>query len=170
MDLNQALESVLTGFERYYRIERESVTSPFAAEAVFHQHDEQYFLIKSAKLSESDSSENVFFATTDTLDEAVFSVLDEKAWETGLSRVTPKWNQKGADVVLVILTNGMDAAAAERIRRVRRTRSYALSLKGWSNYRVIAIDLSSGEFAYNRLGQSLEKVLRNILFKKGNDK
>ena len=51
---------------------------------------------------------------------------------------------------------------AKAVRKKKHYQSYALGLKGWSNYRVIAIGLSDGNIAYNRQGESLKKTLRNI--------
>ena len=69
MTLQETLDKILPSFQRYYDIIREDVPAPFSAVAEFHSHDEQYFLIKSARLSESDSHEYIYFATVETLDE-----------------------------------------------------------------------------------------------------
>lgn len=167
MNLNEALERVLRSYEHYYTVKREGATPPFAAEGEFHQHDERYFLTRSVKLSESDARETVYFAAVEALDEAEFNKLDEAAWQDGLSRVTPRWGHRGADVCLIILTDRLEAGAAEAIRRANRSKGYAFSLKGWSNYRLIAMELPTGKAAYNRLGRPLEETLRNILQSKG---
>ena len=61
MEIPQALEQVLDAYKKYYTINRETPVSPFLAEAEFRLHDEQYFLIRSARISEVDSRELVFF-------------------------------------------------------------------------------------------------------------
>ena len=167
MTLNEALERLLLAFERYYNIRREDVTPPFQAEAEFLQHDERYFLTRSVKLSESDARETVYFATVEALDAATFARLDEAAWRDGLSRLTPRWGHRAADVRLVILTNRLEADAAEAIRRTSRSKGYAFSLKGWSNYRLIAMELPTGTVVTNRLGRPLKDALRKILQSKG---
>ena len=61
MTSGEALEKLLPSFKRYYNIKTEDITPPFDAEAEFFTHDVAYILMKSAKLSESESREFVFF-------------------------------------------------------------------------------------------------------------
>lgn len=167
MNLNEALERTLRSYERYYTLRREDAAPPFQAEAAFHQHDERYFLSRSVKLSQSDAREYVYFAVRETLDAAEARALDEAAWTDGLSRATPEWGHRGCDIALIILTNRLEPEAAAHIRAASRSKSYAFSLKGWSNYRLIAMELPTGATAHNRLGRQLEETLRNILQSKG---
>ncbi|MBQ7678984.1 MAG: hypothetical protein IJT34_03950 [Butyrivibrio sp.] len=165
MNIQDALERVLRSYEGYYNVSSEGPV-PFAASAVFHLHDEQYFLTKKAKISTSDSHEYVYFATIAVLDEDTLAHLVEEAWNLGLSQVTPAWNQKGSDISLFILTEAMEDSVARLIRRTRRSRNYFGMLKGWSNFRLIAYDTVSGNRAYNRLGESLAEVVDNIFGKR----
>ena len=167
MTLNEALERTLKSYGHYYTIRREDAAPPFQSEALFLQHDERYFISRSIRLSESDAKETVFFATVEALDAATFAALDEAAWSTGLSRVQPEWGHRGADVALVILTNRLEPEAAAMIRAASRSKGYFFSLKGWSNYRLIAVELPTGTMVHNRLGRQLEETLRNILQSKG---
>ena len=67
MTASEALEKLLPSYMAYYNIKREDVTAPFTAEAEFYTHDESYFLIKEAKMNESESREFVFFKAIDHL-------------------------------------------------------------------------------------------------------
>ena len=116
MYLPDALNRVLRSFERYYNIEKEHPAAPFAAEAAFFSHDEQYFLIRAARLSQSDSGEDVFFAMEENLDEDTFERLDRAAWETGMERTDPGPGHMRTDVALVILTNGISPEVIRKIR------------------------------------------------------
>ena len=55
----EALERVLRSYQTYYNIKTEAVEPPFAAEAIFGSHNEQYFLIKKAKVADIDTNETV---------------------------------------------------------------------------------------------------------------
>ena len=79
-DKEALLEKVLRSFKAYYNIDRETPAEPFDAEASFDMRDEQYFLTKSARISQSDSHEYVFFRLLDHLDPETFHDLDRKAW------------------------------------------------------------------------------------------
>lgn len=162
MTVTETLEKILPSFEVYYNVKREDVTPPFVAEAAFHSHDEQYFLVRSARLAESESNEYVFFATADCLDEQQLLELDKLAWETGLSRVKPHSEHKNTDITLFIICNHMTEEAFQEVSGLQHYKSYKFSLHGWSHYRLVALEASSGRAAYNRQGQSLKKLISNI--------
>lgn len=159
-----ALEKILPLFEVYYDIERENVTEPFDAEAAFHSHDEQYFLIKSAKYTELEAHEYAFFAALDKLTPEKAKELDEIAWNTGLSRAQPSSIHRSTDVTLVLLADEVDPDAAAYIKKLKRSKSYKFLLHGFSNYHAIAIETSTGTMTCNRLGQHLRKLFSNINF------
>ena len=68
MTVNELLDRLLRSFQVYYNVKREDVTPPFVAEAEFHTHDEQFFLVKSAVLAEAESREYIYFAKEFLLD------------------------------------------------------------------------------------------------------
>ena len=162
MTAREALPGLLKSFYAYYNVTEENVTPPFAAEAEFHSHEEQFFLVKQAKLSESESKEFVFFAVTEHLTLAQLKELDETAWNTGMSRVFPHDGHKSSDVVLFILADVIDEDAAKYIKKLRRYNSYKHTLHGWSHYYVIAQEMSTGKPVFNRMGRQRKKILRNI--------
>lgn len=162
MTPDEALERLLRSYTQYYDVVREGVEPPFAAEALFHSHDEQYFLVKSARLSEADSHEYVFFAVEEALDEARLRLLDEAAWSRGMERVRPHKDHRNSDVTLIVLAERMTPGAEAALKKLKRSKSYRFGLQGWSNYRVIALEVPSGRMAHNRMGRSLRKLLRNI--------
>ena len=162
MSVQEMLEKVLKSYEVYYDVNRQP-EPPFAAEAVFRSHNEQFFLTRSAKISEAESVEYVFFAAPEHLDVQTLQQLDQRAWSEGLSRVRPHGSHRNTDVTLVIVAGEMDGDAAAAVKKLRRYKSYRLGFQGWSNYRVIALEASSGHLAFNRQGQSLKKLFRNIV-------
>ena len=72
----EALERVLRSYQTYYNIKTEAVEPPFAAEAIFGSHNEQYFLIKKAKVADIDTNETVYFATEESLSKERLLELD----------------------------------------------------------------------------------------------
>ena len=164
MTAREALPILLKSYIAYYNVTEENVTPPFAAEAEFHSHEEQFFLVKAAKLSESESKEFVFFAVTEHLTLQLAKQYDETAWETGLSRVKPHDGHRNSDVVLFILADKIDDDAAAYLKKLRRYQSYRHTLHGWSHYRVIAQEMSTDKPVFNRMGRQLKKLLRNIKF------
>lgn len=162
MTAEEALQALLRSYERYYNVTTEGAAEPFAAEAVFHTHDEQFFLTKSATLAEADSHEYVFFATAECGDLSTVQALDEKAWEAGVSRVRPHSNHRNTDIVLILLAERISQDAADYIKKAKRYKSYRHTLQGWSHYSMVALETSTGNFFCNRRGKSLKKLFYNI--------
>ena len=158
----EALERMIRSYERYYNINRETPMPPFAAEAVFSAHNEQYFLIKSAKWAEMDSHEFVFFAQEDTLTEEKAQKLADLAWQEGLRRADPKPNHRNTDTVLIVVCRSMEPAAAALIKKTNPSQSYRFGLWGWSNFKWIAYATCDGMTVTNRHGQSLRDLVCNI--------
>ena len=161
MTKEEKLESVLKSYMRYYTIIRDDVTEPFDAEAEFISHNEQYILIKSAKIADMDSNEFVFFKTEERLTSGRLSELENIAWETGLSRVIPGPGHRNSDVTLVIIADSIDEDAFKLAKKIKHSKSYKFTFHGWSNFKLIAIDLSTGRLTYNRHGQVLKKIINN---------
>lgn len=163
MTLTEASEKLLRSFKRYYNVKQEEVDPPFYAEAEFSLHDEQYFLVRSAKLSEADSKEFVFFSAEEHLTEERLRELDETAWERGLSRVRPHANHRNSDVILFVLADQIDDGALALVKKLHHYKSYRYSLQGWSHYKLAVLEISTGRMAFNRQGRSFKKLVSNIL-------
>ena len=162
MTPQEALEKLLPSFKRYYNIKTEDVTTPFDAEAEFFTHDVAYMLMKSAKLAESESREFIFFSALDYLDAETIASLDEKAWLTGMSRVVINEFHHSTDVSLIVLADTIDKDAVKLIKKLRHHKSYCFNFKGFSRYRLIALETSTGKITYNHLGGELKKLISNI--------
>lgn len=161
-DLNAAFERVMSAYNSYYDLNRVDPLEPFDAEAVFRIHDEQYILIKKAKVSEADSNEFVYFAKTDELSEEQFIELENTAWEDGLSRAKPQTNHRNSDVTVVIVTESVLPEAETAIRKSKKYKSYKWGIHGWSAHRVVVYDLGRHKLLYNRRGEELKEIFNNI--------
>ena len=160
MNFQPSLQKIIQSFERYYTIKTENIVSPFVAEAEFHSHTEQYFLVREAKLAEIDSNEYVFFAEVPLLTQEKVLELDFRAWEEGLSRIKPYSGHRNSDVTLIIVADKIEEKVFKQIKKIKHTKSYYLSFWGWSNYRLMAYEVSSGKAVTNRLGSDLKKLIR----------
>lgn len=166
MNSSEALNKLLPSYKSYFDIKTENVTPPFTAEAEFHSHNEQYILIKAAKIASMDSHEYVFFAADDSqknLTSQKFIELDKIAWETGISRVNPVENHKNSDVTLILLFDTIEPEAEKLIKKAKHSKTYMLGFRGYSNYSVIALSLSDNKIVYNRFGRNYKKLVSGIL-------
>lgn len=158
MESNEALTKVLNSYRGYYNIKTDDVEPPFVAEAVFQSHTEKYVLVKAAHLADIDSNEYVFFAKESALTLERLTELDAKAWERGISRVQPNSNHRNSDVILIVIADSIEESVFTAAKKLKHYKSYRFSFWGWSQYRLIAYDCSTGRFACNRMGKDLKKV------------
>lgn len=160
MNFQPALQNIIQSFEQYYTVKMENIAQPFVAEAEFRSHSEQYVLVKAAKIADIDSNEFVFFAQENILTAEKLLSLDYSAWNEGLSRVKPYSGHRNSDVSLIITADKIEEEAFRMIKKLRHYKSYYLSFWGWSNYRLLAYEVSTGKAVTNRLGKDLKKLVR----------
>ena len=163
MTREELLEKTLRSYAAYYDVNRDCPEEPFVAEAVFHSHNDAYFLVKSARIGEAESNEYVFFASVDNLDRALLEQLDAVAWERGISHVHPHSNHRNTDISLIILASSVAEAAAKAVPKLKHYKSYRKSLHGFSHYRLLVVDLSNGNQLCNAQGRSMKKLFGKIM-------
>lgn len=167
MKVSEALEKVLSSYERYYSINREPQT-PFSAYAEFRSHNEKFVLVKSAKIADIDSNEFVYFTTPESLDSDSLVEFANAAWSDGIAKVVPYNGHRNSDVTLVVITNSFKENSTGEIKKlVKKTKfykSYKWSLWGWSNFRLAVFELNSGCIATNWQGRDLKYIfIKNFL-------
>lgn len=162
MEREQILEKLLKSYTRYYDIEREGIEAPFCARALFRSHNEQYFLIKAAKVADIDSNETVYFAVTEGLDRSKLDYLCSCAWERGLEGIEPQYGHRNSDVTLYIIADSIDQELIPVIKKIKYSKSYKYGMYGWSDFRLVAIEASEMKATYNRQGRQLKKLVGNI--------
>ena len=174
MNSNGALELFLKSFEHYYNVYTKNVEAPFVAEAEFKSHSEQYLLVKSAKLADIDSNEYVFFykhaddcannndsqtqAASSPLSPKILEELSKLAWERALLKVHPYYGHRNTDVTLIILSEKVCEEAFKLVKKLNFYKSYKLGFYGWSAFRLLVCETSSGRNASNRRGSDLKRI------------
>lgn len=161
-DIHEAFDRIISAYKSYYDLNLEDPIEPFQAEAIFRIHDEQYFLIKKAKVSEVDSNEFVYFAKRGPLKADEFAELEIVAWEDGLQRAKPQTNHRNSDVTVVIAAESIDPGCEKAIIKAKHYKSYKYGIHGWSAFHVVAYDLSRDKLLYNRRGEVLKGIFSNI--------
>ena len=162
MESNEALEKALDSYRRYYNVTTEGVEPPFCAEAEFHSHNERYVLVKSAKIADLDTNEYVFFARENHLTSERLIELCDAAWERGLARVNPVEGHCSSDVILILVADSVDETAFKSVKKIKRYKSYLFTFRGWSHFRLLVRDCSSGNLACNRMGSDLKKAAAKL--------
>lgn len=163
MNAQEALDKLLKAYSVYYDVERKRPAPPFVAEAAFRSHERQYFLIRSARLSEAESNEYVFFALEEELTAPLLNALEGAAWNAGLSRVAPHKDHRNTDVTLIVLASRVAPDAFALVPKLKRYKSYLFGFQGWSHFRLAVIEADTGKLAVNAQGKTLRKFLKRNL-------
>ena len=163
MTAKEMLDKLLKAYEVYYNVETRHPAAPFIAEAAFRSHEEQYFLIRSARISEAESNEFVYFALEERLTAPLLKALDGAAWNAGRARISPHRDHRNSDVTLLILASRVEAEAFALVPKMKHYQSYHFGFQGWSHYRLAVIEAESGRLACNRQGKTLQKFLKRNL-------
>jgi hypothetical protein len=63
----------------------------------------------------------------------------------------------------VVLYDSADPQALARLKKLKKRREFLLSLHGWMEFRIAAVDLSTVEVAANRSGKAFAKDLKRLV-------
>ena len=171
MDTAQMLERTLQSFATNYDITRgaQVATRKVEALAQLRAMNSRYMLSKKWVVWQANAFEHCIFVTVPTLTAEMvrnwFSFLTEEA--------EPELVHPGADVppeghmysylTVVYLCGRMEPEAAKAVRKLRFTKNYRFSLRGWATGRALAVEVPTGEMAYNAQGKEMRKHFRQLL-------
>ena len=122
--------------------------------------EKSYILSRKAVISEAESNEYIFFHADENLSADDVKELSLKAWEEGLSRVEPHKSHRNSDVTVVITADKVSDEAFEEAKKTKFYKSYKMSFNGWSVFRIVILETSSGRLGFNRRGSELKKIFK----------
>lgn len=159
--LEQCLDRLLNVYSHHYDIERdvELGGNSFPATATYYLRDENYLLSRQHVLSAVESHEYVYFFLTEHLD--VFTLTQQIALtqQLGLANIKPSKIHMCSFVTLVILADTIAPEAKRLIQKTRFRKNYLLTLHGWMEYHLAAMENSTNSFFSNPAGAEARKNL-----------
>ena len=165
MEPSDAIKQILPAFEQYYTVKKEEITPPFCNEAEFRSHNEQYFLVRSAHITDIDSNEFVYFADPEELTSEQLNELVNAAWNAGLAKVRPYNGHRNSDVSLLIFTKSINPETINTIKKTKLYKSYKFSFYGWSHFKLAVCNTSDMEVYTNRQGKDYVKLIKKNIKK-----
>ncbi|MGI5962535.1 MAG: hypothetical protein ACOX7N_02315 [Lawsonibacter sp.] len=161
--VRQALVEHLKGvYTAYYDIESVEDETGLKAICAYHMRDSQYVLVKKAELWAAESHEYLYLWSVDVLDEAKLQEIFRFVLEDGEPRVRPHAQHMYTYLTAVVLYDRADPEALAQLKKLKKRREYKLSLHGWMEFRIAALEASTGEVAVNRSGKAISKDLRRL--------
>lgn len=159
--LQERLNKLLDAYSHLYDIERdvEADGAVFPATATYYLRDENYLISKQHVLSAVEQHEYVYFYLTDHLDVETLMAQIDLSKRAGLARVKPSKVHMVSYVTLMVLANTIDPEAQRLIKRTRFRKNYMLTLHGWMEYHMAAMEVSTNRFFSNPAGREARKNL-----------
>ena len=173
LSLQERLNKLLNAYSQICDIYRDGQEEcdRFPAAAFYYLRDENYLISKQHVLSAVEQHEYLYFFLTDHLDVKTLQEQIELSKQAGLSRVKPHKDHMFSNVGLVILANTIDPEAQQIIKKTRFRKNFKLSLHGWTEYQLAAMETSTNCFYANPAGAGARKILeQNFAPKKGKRK
>ena len=159
--LQEQLNKLLDAYSHSYDIDRdvEENGHRWIATATYYLRDENYLISKQHVLSAVEQHEYLYFYLTDHLSAADLEKQITLSKESGLSKVKPHKAHMFSNVGLVILANTIDPEAQKIIKKTRFRKNYRLSLWGWTEYQLAAMEVSTNCFYANPAGAGARNIM-----------
>ena len=164
--MSQRSERVLEGLKKayttYFDIEEIDDGTALKARCDYHMRDSQYVLVKKAELWAAESHEYLYLWDAGRLDTAGVEEIFRRTLEDGEPRVKPHSQHMYTYLTAVALYDSAQPDALTQLKKLKKRREFKLSLHGWMEFRIAAVDLSTGEITVNRAGKALAKDLKRL--------
>ena len=164
--MSQFSEQVLGGLKKayaaYYDIEEIDDGTALKARCDYHMRDSQYVLVKKAELWAAENHEYLYLWDAGHLGTDMVEEIFRRTLEDGEPRVKPHAQHMYTYLTAVALYDSADPDALTQLKKLKKRREFKLSLHGWMEFRIAAVDLSNGEITVNRAGKALGKDLGRL--------
>ena len=159
--LRERLEKLLKAYSHKYDITLDVTENgvEYPATADFFFRDENYAFSKKAVISAYEQHDFAYFYLADHLDAAAAKDLLDRTLQTGMARIRPHKEHKSSYVSLVILANTITPEAQALIKKTRFQKNFLMTLHGWMEYHIAAMEISTNCFLSNPAGKGIKKTL-----------
>jgi serine/threonine protein phosphatase PrpC len=120
--------------------------------------NEAYLLFKTTVMYSFENNEYNFIKSAEFLSTELLDQLVAALEEASEILVKPGHEHMSTTFTGVLISEQpVEPALARRIERFRRHKSYLFGLRGWSSFRLIVIDLSSGQVTSSKEAKKIAK-------------
>lgn len=156
------LETLKRAYTAYYDVEEIDDGTALKARCDYHIRDSQYVLVKKAELWAAESHEYLYLWDAGELSAGGVEEIFSRTLADGEPRVRPHAQHMYTYLTAVALCDSARPDALARLKKLKKRREFKLSLHGWMEFRIAAVDLSTGEITVNRAGRAFGKDLRQL--------
>lgn len=157
-------------FDIYKNYQIEDIT--FQAYGYFNSHSEKYLLVKEVQLWETKAYEHIFFLKEDKINintlNKILSLIPSYI-EPQLVRKGEKYPEKNhmySYLTLVIFSKNISSdEIVEKIKKFKFEKNYLFSIRGYTQARVLLVDMENKNIFTNKSGKKLEKLYKHFINK-----
>ena len=163
LSLEQRLNKLLDAYSHVYDIDRNVCVEDtvYPAMATYYLRDENYLISRQHVLSAVEQHEYLYFLLTDHLCAEELQAHIDRTKAAGLALVHPHKEHMFSNVGLVVLANTIAPEAKKLIKRTHFRKNYLLTLHGWTEYQLAAMETSTNCFFSNPAGKEARKNLES---------
>ena len=163
LSLEQRLNKLLDAYSHVYDIDRDVCVEDtvYPAMATYYLRDENYLISRQHVLSAVEQHEYLYFLLTDHLCAEELQAHIDRTKAAGLALVHPHKEHMFSNVGLVVLANTIAPEAKKLIKRTHFRKNYLLTLHGWTEYQLAAMETSTNCFFSNPAGKEARKNLES---------
>lgn len=171
---NDLLTKLLAFYKESYDIKRACDVNGdvYDAYARFHITGSKYVLVKKAELWRAECFEHIFFRvksdvlTAEEIERFRTQVVEYI--EPQIVREGKKWPEKDHMytymTAIYLCENGVEKEAEKRIRRFRYVKNYMMTIRGYSDVKILVFDLKNKKIFGNRSAKELVKGYKKAGF------
>lgn len=154
---------LISFYTAYYDIEPVEDGTALKALCAYHSRDSQYVLSKKAELWAAENHEYLYLWDAGELDGAGVEEIYRRVLADGEPRVKPHAQHMSTYLTAVVLYDSADPKTLTQLKKLKKRREFRLSLHGWMEFRIAAVDVSTAKVTANRAGKPLEKDLERMV-------
>lgn len=173
MKAEMFLDELLPGYARTFDIYRpyEIDGEEYPAYGYFFSHLEKYVLLREANLWSADSYEHVLFRTYEQellpdeiahLHDVIEGYVEPQMVRKG-EKTMPENHMYTYITCVLISEQVISKETVRAIRKFRFEKGYMMNVRGYSQARMMAVDLKKKKIYYNYHGRKLKKHYKEVL-------
>ena len=157
----ECFDKLMNAYSHHYDITRDVRAEGlrFPAMAHYFLRDEHYLVRRDKQFYATEQHDYTYFYVTEHLDAAGAKALTERTLKAGLAAIHPHKEHMSSFVTLVVLAETIDPEAQKVLKKTRFHKNYRLSLHGWMEYHIAAMECSTRTFLSNPAGRGARKTL-----------
>lgn len=157
------LEVLRDSYSAYYDIiPPEDGDGLLAFRADYFSRDEKYWVTKSIKIWGNEKNEFAYIFSAPEFDAAAIDACVKRALDESLPRVKPHSEHQYTNVKVVFIADSVGEDAARHVEKLRFSKSYKLSLHGYTELKTCIVELGTHKVRTNPAGFELVKYFGKL--------